>query len=443
MRKFLALILCGTIAVGGMMISNKSLFAADPITNVSLSNEMKSDDVAFSGSDIVNGVLESTSGIVGEVSTATKSNAVSLTDITKHWAKNAIDKAVALGYAKGYPDGTFKPNTNVTRAEFIKMTVEALKLPVDTNTSGKWYEAYVNTAKTAELYVSSDFTSGDLNSPMTRKEMSRLASRAIGEKTTDDAKWMYLATKKGLITGLGKGELGETKTTTRAESVTIIDRILSVNAGGTLPVDKYAVASAEVVWHGTNIFTVMPEVFTSNDPSNKDKDAELWKKDLMKVTSKDGDWSGEVYSVIAIDLADPNDPNLKLIPPISQLKWKNQSSTSLTGVLVSKWKDSYLIYYKSKILYNKSPKHYASYVKHVPFAFTGTDNDPMEFYHGTLNRVASVFKNTPGDQPMFILPKKGWAQNYKLKLTIYVPALSSYFVSENNLIEIDGPFYKK
>ncbi|AOZ91101.1 S-layer homology domain-containing protein [Paenibacillus crassostreae] len=378
------------------------------------------------------------------IANAEQTSNVQLSDIETHWAKGTINKAVQLGYTAGYPDGTFKPNSNVTRAEFIKMTVEALKLPVETNTGGAWYEIYVNSAKKAELVVTSDFKSGDLNSPMTRKEMSRLAARAIAEKTTDDTKWMYLATKNGLITGLGAGELGETKNTTRAQSVTIIDRILTVNAGGTLPVDKYAVASAEVVWHGTNIFTVMPEVFTSNDPTKKDQDAELWKKDLMKITSKDGDWSGEVYSVIAIDLADPSDPNLKLIPPISKLKWQNNSSTSLAeGIPVSKWKDSYLIYYNNEIIYNKAPKHYASYLKHVPLSFTGTTNDRMAFRNGTLNRVAFVFKDTPLDQPIFLLPKKGWSQNSRLKIKISAPAVSSYFVAENYLLEIDGPYYKK
>ena len=94
-------------------------------------------------------------------------------------------------------------------------------------------------------------------------------------------------------------------------------------------------------------------------------------------------------------------------------------------------------------MYNKAPKHYASYVKHVPLAFTGTTNDRMEFYNGTLNRVAFVFKNIPFDQPMFLLPKKGWSQNSKLKIKISVPAVSGYFVAENYLLEIDGPFYKK
>lgn len=39
-------------------------------------------------------------------------------DVSKdHWAANSIAKAIDSGIIKGYADGTFKPNNNVTRAE--------------------------------------------------------------------------------------------------------------------------------------------------------------------------------------------------------------------------------------------------------------------------------------------------------------------------------------
>ncbi|OAB25422.1 hypothetical protein PMSD_27070 [Paenibacillus macquariensis subsp. defensor] len=371
---------------------------------------------------------------------------VQLSDISTHWAKGAIDKAVERGFAKGYPDGTFKPNSNVTRAEFIKMTVEALKLPVDSNAGGTWYDTYVNAAKNANLYVESDFNSGNLNSQMTRKEMARLSARAIGEKTTDDAKWMYLATKKGLISGLGAGKLGESDNTTRAQSVTIIDRILTVNAGGSLPVDKYAVASAEVVWHGTNIFTVMPEVFTTNDESKKDNVAELWNKKNMILNSNEGEYRGEIEAVIAIDLADPNDPNLKLIPAISSLKWQNNisSSSSTEGMPVSKFKDSYLIYYKSKVIYSKNSEHYlpVPLMNYVPLTISGTTGDINQFMNGTLNKVGRVFKNKPRDQTILIFPKKGWSQNRALSISINTPSFSDYYFKTQDLLNVSGPLFK-
>jgi|GEM_PF-4604394 len=45
------------------------------------------------------------------------SAAVELSDIDTHWAAAAIRSAVASGYMQGYPDGTFEPNRVLSRAE--------------------------------------------------------------------------------------------------------------------------------------------------------------------------------------------------------------------------------------------------------------------------------------------------------------------------------------
>ncbi|MDO5714583.1 MAG: S-layer homology domain-containing protein, partial [Tissierellia bacterium] len=42
-----------------------------------------------------------------------------LKDIEKHWAKEAIEKVYGKEIVKGYPDGTFKPNQKITRAEAV------------------------------------------------------------------------------------------------------------------------------------------------------------------------------------------------------------------------------------------------------------------------------------------------------------------------------------
>ncbi len=42
----------------------------------------------------------------------------SVSDINGHWAKFEIEYLISNNYASGYPDGTFKPNNSLTRAEF-------------------------------------------------------------------------------------------------------------------------------------------------------------------------------------------------------------------------------------------------------------------------------------------------------------------------------------
>ncbi len=44
------------------------------------------------------------------------------------WAKEAVATAVKGGIMKGYPDNTFRPNGNATRAEAVTVIVNAINL---------------------------------------------------------------------------------------------------------------------------------------------------------------------------------------------------------------------------------------------------------------------------------------------------------------------------
>ncbi|HSJ39244.1 MAG TPA: S-layer homology domain-containing protein [Planococcus sp. (in: firmicutes)] len=47
-------------------------------------------------------------------------SSVAFTDIRGHWAESSIIKVASSNLAKGYNDGSFKPNANATRAEFAQ-----------------------------------------------------------------------------------------------------------------------------------------------------------------------------------------------------------------------------------------------------------------------------------------------------------------------------------
>lgn len=49
------------------------------------------------------------------------------TDIKGHWAKDNIVKVKELGLMDGYPDGTFKPDKPITRAELATVLVKLLE----------------------------------------------------------------------------------------------------------------------------------------------------------------------------------------------------------------------------------------------------------------------------------------------------------------------------
>jgi len=81
-------------------------------------------------------------------------------DIQGHWAKSPILALFLEGVLNGYPDGTFRPDGLLTRAEFAKMMVLALKLsPIPSSVptfpdvpKDHWGYAYIETASKAGLF---------------------------------------------------------------------------------------------------------------------------------------------------------------------------------------------------------------------------------------------------------------------------------------------------
>lgn len=84
----------------------------------------------------------------------------------KYWAADAIAICAKLGWITGYPDGTFRPDKNVTRAELMAMINRAtgrapksadaflpgMKTWID-NTSDKWYYLDVQEATNSHSYT--------------------------------------------------------------------------------------------------------------------------------------------------------------------------------------------------------------------------------------------------------------------------------------------------
>ena len=350
-------------------------------------------------------------------------------------------KGVSKGYVDGYMNGTFKPDASVTRAEFVKMVVSARGLEI-TPANGKWYTEYVDAASKADLYVSTDFNDSEVGwtKVMTREEMARVAARAIGETTKEDDKWMYLATKAGLIKGVGIGQIAPKGLTTRAQAIVVIERILSKNTGASLDFDKYAIGNAEIAWHGTNIFTVMPEMWVTPESdwkqAGKSSVEEMWNEKLMTITSKDGLYQGKLEALIAIDLADPNDPNLGLIAPMNTLKWFN-NKPDVRNLMVKDQKNSYVLYFSGGTVFNKDTKKYNP-SKNLQFRVDGFNSaDANAHAKGVLNTTSYVFRNSLFDTPAVIIPKTGTVQQSDLVIRLQTPAGGSLF-SESIPLRLKG-----
>ncbi|MEK0314911.1 S-layer homology domain-containing protein [Cohnella sp. 56] len=168
---------------------------------------------------------------------------LALKDIAGHWAEAGIRQAVGLGFVTGYPDGTFGPKRQVTRAEFAVMLVKAMKLStVDQKTAFKdaiapWAEPYVATAVEEGLiagYPDGTFRPG---AAITREEMAVIIARALKLETNgqskpgfvDDQKiapWALSSVAavqdKKIMNGIGKNQFAPKAYTTRAEAVIVL-----------------------------------------------------------------------------------------------------------------------------------------------------------------------------------------------------------------------------
>ncbi len=172
-------------------------------------------------------------------------------DITGHWAETAIKQAVGSGMVTGYPDGTFKPNRTVTRAEFTVMLINTLKpqgsgaaassVFTDGAEIGEWAKNAVAQAVQAGFikgYVDGTFRP---NEAITRAEMAMIVANALGLSLnssstmgfTDEeaipvwARSAVSAVKElGIINGKGNNQFDPNAGTTRAEAVTVLLKIL-------------------------------------------------------------------------------------------------------------------------------------------------------------------------------------------------------------------------
>jgi hypothetical protein len=101
-----------------------------------------------------------------------------------HWAYDDVMKGVSKGYINGLPDGKFAPDRSISRAEFIKMAVAALGLPIEEQEPWEaWYVPYTNVALEHGLIDPVEYEDGDYTRFMSRMEMVRVAVKAIDEST--------------------------------------------------------------------------------------------------------------------------------------------------------------------------------------------------------------------------------------------------------------------
>ena len=162
-------------------------------------------------------------------------------------AKPALNTADHYAYLMGYPDGTVRPDGSITRAEattiFFRLLTEESRTQLWATansysdvSAGQWYNNAVSTMTSAGIVNGYPDGTFHPNAPITRAEMAKIiALFAKLDKTADRfpdtaghwaEAYVRLAAGNGWIEGYPDGSFRPDRSITRAETVTMIDRVL-------------------------------------------------------------------------------------------------------------------------------------------------------------------------------------------------------------------------
>lgn len=169
----------------------------------------------------------------------------------------SLDKSEHFAYIQGYKDGTIRPNRNISRAEvatiFFRLLTDESRTQNWASTNqysdvadSDWCNVAISTL--SNMGVLKGYADGTFrpSEPVTRAQFAAIAARfsdavTQGSATFSDVPETYWAAKEiakaeqlGWIKGYSDGTFRPGKTITRAEAITMINRVLkrAVNADG-------------------------------------------------------------------------------------------------------------------------------------------------------------------------------------------------------------------
>ena len=181
--------------------------------------------------------------------TAMTSEAIAFSDVEGHWAEKSIQKAEEMNIINGYEDNRFMPDSYMTRAELVTIINRFLEIQSETDkyipdvTRQDWFHSDVRKALSAGIIKGDANGYVRPNDYVTREEAAVIMCRAfyseadgnvdtLSFKDNDSiSSWsradILTFVKKGYITGYPDGELKPKNNITRAEIITILERIIA------------------------------------------------------------------------------------------------------------------------------------------------------------------------------------------------------------------------
>ncbi|OPY56442.1 MAG: Cellulosome-anchoring protein precursor [Pelotomaculum sp. PtaU1.Bin035] len=159
-------------------------------------------------------------------------------DMAGNWAAGYVGRLAGMGLISGYPDGTFGPDNQITRAEFLALLVKSLRSGAAGSQTGQylldvpeehWAYNLVNSALSTGMIDAGECPGGWFrpDDPVTRGEMVAFIEGFF------KVKYPYLALQSplamGIFNGYPDGGYGLERASTRAEAAVILARLAGVD----------------------------------------------------------------------------------------------------------------------------------------------------------------------------------------------------------------------
>ncbi|MCR4398853.1 MAG: S-layer homology domain-containing protein [Firmicutes bacterium] len=196
-------------------------------------------------------------------------------DTAGHWAEGEITALYAAGVLSGFPEGDFRPEDRVTRAQFVKMLIGARRLMAGAGGGGDgggqapsvglfsdvasdaWYRPFLDRAVADGIVVPSDYGGVfGAGKAITRREAAMMLVRARGlesaaaekrgaalpytdtDSQPDWAKgYLAVALEQGLMMGDPGGSFRPHGPLTRAEACAVICRLAGLGGPNVFVLD--------------------------------------------------------------------------------------------------------------------------------------------------------------------------------------------------------------
>ena len=211
-------------------------------------------------------------------------------DSAGHWAESIINTLTEKGVIAGFPDGTVRPDSIITRAEFAALLVRYMsidtaeageKAPAFSDLDGCWSKVNIEALVDAGIIDPEDYDGNFRPSePITRIEIIRMMVRSVNSGgaaeqyagntgfadnsalAVSDKGYVYYANSYGLVTGFPDNTIRPDSESTRAEAFALLvrrdaalEKILQESSGGSsyVPAPQFSFTLPESAYAGDEI----------------------------------------------------------------------------------------------------------------------------------------------------------------------------------------------